>query len=87
LDRIHARTVKLSAAGIAKFDWPTSSEVGHKLLILKDFCGPGGRIHAVDFIAFFVGLNQKASRIVPYGSATAIPSNLATYAFFSPPLV
>lgn len=34
--------------------------------------GPGGHIKIVDFVEFFVGQNQKSSRIVPYGSETAL---------------
>ena len=32
--------------------------------------GPGGRVKIVDFIDFFVGKNQKSSRIVPFRDAT-----------------
>jgi hypothetical protein len=41
----------------------------------NDNGGPGGRIQIIDFIGFFVGKNQKPSRIVPYGSATAAQAN------------
>ncbi|MER8481749.1 hypothetical protein [Mesorhizobium sp. M1322] len=54
-----------------------------KLLILNDNGGPGGRIQTIDFIAFFVGLNRKSSRIVSYGSATAIRLKLVTPMPFS----
>jgi hypothetical protein len=38
--------------------------------------GPGGCTKLVDFIEFFVGQNQKSSRIVPYGFATHSSSKL-----------
>jgi hypothetical protein len=44
-------------------------EPPHKALINNDNGGPGGRIQTIDFIVFFVGLNQISSRIIPYGSA------------------
>jgi len=45
-----------------------------KYLINKDNGGPGGRIKIVDFIEFFVGQNQKSSRIVPHAPATTLKS-------------
>lgn len=44
-------------------------EAPYEALINNDNGGPGGCIEVIDYTAFFVGRNQKLSRIVPCGSA------------------
>ncbi|WP_376774846.1 hypothetical protein [Mesorhizobium silamurunense] len=45
-------------------------EPPYKALINNDNGGLGGCARVVDFIDYFVGFNQKSSRIISYGSAT-----------------